>query len=52
MVASALQEGSRGAEADRRAGRTEVAHDLACFAHHSNAFKGTDLGLQGRGTVP
>ena len=52
MVASALQEGSRSAEADGRAVRTEIAHDLACFAHHGKAFKDTELGLQGRGTVP
>ena len=52
MVAAALQEGSRGAQANRRAGRTEITHDLTRFAHHGKAFKGTDLRLQGRGTVP
>ena len=52
MVASALQKGTRGAEADRRAVRTEITNDLARLAHHGNAFKGTELGLQGRGTVP
>ena len=52
MVAAALQEGSRGAEPNGRAGRTEIARDLTGLAHDGNAFKGAALRLKAQGAIP